>query len=98
MARERQFQGFVISDAELAEALKLPADHRIVRISEREPHHPPGVIVVVEGPGCVLCPPGSAIYHHHNYAGWRDQQADLISQEAIATLGPYEWFAEPPKT
>lgn len=91
MPRERQYQAFVIDAAELARHMRLPEDHRIVRIDPAMAGHPSGITVVVEGIGGMICPKGGMVYHHHFYERWRDEELPHYKENALERLGPYEW-------
>lgn len=87
--RPRQYIAFVIDFHRLEQALNLPRDHRLVKITLTGEHHPPGIKVIVEGPGGRLTPV-QAPACYDDLDRWR-KSVDEIREASIAQYGPYEW-------
>lgn len=89
--RPQQFVGFQISYRELAEHLKLPRDHRIVRVELSDHRYgPPCICVIVEGPAGHLCPNGAPVIFCGKLDLWLPT-VDEIRKASLDQYGPYEW-------
>lgn len=75
---------------ELEVMLNIPKDHRIVKLEHSWPNVPPGLAVIVEGPGGQQHPPRCPVYFH-DYDDWRNDKLDEWREAALREWGPYEW-------
>lgn len=88
--RQQQFIGFVFSVRDLERLIDLPRDHRIVKIDYSFPHSPPGITIIVEGPGGCVVPTRSSVYYE-DYDNWLLKGVDEMREASLKQWGPYEW-------
>lgn len=91
--RQQQFIGFAFSVRDLERIIDLPRDHRIVKIDYTFPHSPPGITIIVEGPGGMMVPTRSTVYYE-DYERWRRDGVDEMREASLKEMGALRMVVE----